>query len=235
MCIIEFYTIRGGAALRGAVGRAGERERERGGVRDRPSAVGARTCGPCHLSRSRRNISRRRRPTPPTPRPTPRPTRRPTPRLPRHGRLLPAAPARDPAAHLRERIICLPPRAQSPSPLTAQLSDHADFYALCLVSRRFHGTALRFLYRRVVVPHRPCHSREAFAAPLAALFTPAQQRDFATGRRPARPQPYSELSDCGEFVRHFRFDQRNLRAVVGGGGELVEAAIENMSRLESFV
>ncbi|KAL0632899.1 hypothetical protein Q9L58_008215 [Maublancomyces gigas] len=119
------------------------------------------------------------------------------------------------------------------------LSAHADFYSLCLVSRCFHGTAIRFLYRRVIVPYRPCDSREAFAAPLAALFSPAQQRYFATGRRkPAvrdTPQPYRELSGCGEFVKYFKFDQKNLRGVVGGGGELVEAAIENMHRLESFV
>lgn len=105
------------------------------------------------------------------------------------------------------------------------------------MSRCFHGTAIRFLYRRVIVPYRPCDSREAFAAPLAALFTPAQQRDFATADREsaARDTPYRELSDCGEFVKYFRFDQKNIRCLVGGGGELVEAAIENMGRLEAFV
>lgn len=46
-------------------------------------------------------------------------------------------------------------------------------------------------------------------------------------------KPYNELSGCGKFVKYFKFDQKNIRGVVNG--EIVEAAVENMTRLESFV
>lgn len=108
------------------------------------------------------------------------------------------------------------------------------------MSRYFYGTAIRFLYRRVILPYKLCNSQEALAAPLNALLTSAQQLDPAIQRKivqqdSATAGPYRGLADCGGFVRYFKFDQRNMGSVIGGGGEIVEAAIENMTRLESFV
>jgi hypothetical protein len=102
-----------------------------------------------------------------------------------------------------------------------QLTDHLDFYALCLVSKHFYASAIRFLYRRLKIPW----GRRRLTAPLHAVLSPAQQESLLG------PAHEGELSGCGEFVREFEVRGTDS----GEGGAIIEAAVENMSRLESFV
>ncbi|PWW77372.1 hypothetical protein C7212DRAFT_174094 [Tuber magnatum] len=125
----------------------------------------------------------------------------------------------------------------------SQLKDHADFYSLCLVSKFFYTIAIRFLYRRLKIPHR---NSGGLVMPLHAVLTSQQQERllrFSAGGKDRRVRRngkgsglHKDLSDCGEFVREFEVAQHvdNVAEDAEIGKEIFESAIENMSQLESF-
>ncbi|KAG0632936.1 hypothetical protein HOY80DRAFT_1013250 [Tuber brumale] len=131
-----------------------------------------------------------------------------------------------------------------PSFLVVVLKNRADFYSLCLVSKSFYAAAIRFLYRKLKVPHG---ISEKSLTPLRAVLTSRQQErifrlpageKYGPARRSEKgPEFDKALSNCGMFVREF--EVALLVDDVGGDAEIVKeilgSAIENMSLLESFV
>lgn len=125
----------------------------------------------------------------------------------------------------------------------SQLKSHADIYSLCLVSKYFYTIAIRFLYRRLKIPHR---TSGKLVTPLHAVLTPQQQERllrFSAGREDGLVHRSVEgsgsskdLSDCGEFVREFEVAPLagTVEEVSEIRKEIIESAIENMSFLESF-
>lgn len=125
----------------------------------------------------------------------------------------------------------------------SQLKNHADIYSLCLVSKYFYTIAIRFLYRRLKIPHR---TSGKLVTPLHAVLTPQQQerllrfsarKEDGLVRRSVKGSGSSkDLSDCGEFVREF--EVAPLAGIVEEVSEIrkeiIESAIENMCYLESF-
>ncbi|RPB00665.1 hypothetical protein L873DRAFT_1679694, partial [Choiromyces venosus 120613-1] len=125
------------------------------------------------------------------------------------------------------------------------LNCHADFHSLCLVSKYFYASAIRFLYRRLKIP---LGASGKIVTPLHAVLSAQQQerllrfaaggKDGLVGKSGKGCGFDKDLSDCGEFVREFE-----VAHLVASSGEedeeirkeIIESAIENMSHLESFV
>jgi len=127
----------------------------------------------------------------------------------------------------------------------SQLKSHADIYSLCMVSKYFYTIAIRFLYRRLKIPHNGL-THGKLVTPLHALLTSQQQEKLlrfsdetedglACGGRKG-PALGKDLGDCGEFVREFEVTPAHaiMEEVSDIRKEIVECAIENMPLLESF-